>query len=162
MGYYASWEGFIRFKTKPEKEQLEALHDALCCDDFNQSALTASYSGYSKYYGEDIGEILDSVAPSTEEGELTFTGDDGAHWRFIFKNKEWQEENGFVYYESDLPKTIKDITEFLGQIIDRAEDVLEKHLPKHELPIFYGNVFDEMYCELKDLIKSWGVIHEEN
>ena len=102
MGYCANWDGSITFKTMPDKERMKALHEELCQTYVNGP--TVYYSGYARYHAEDIDAVLESVAPSTESGEIYFTGDDGAHWRFVFKDDKWIEEEGYVIYESELPE----------------------------------------------------------
>lgn len=34
-------------------------------------------------------------------GEVDYAGEDDCHWRHIFHNGKWEEENGFILYDGD-------------------------------------------------------------
>ena len=60
-----------------------------------------SFSDYDKYHEEDVEDGLEKlleIAP-IKDGECNFTGEDDAHWRFVFRNGKWIEQSGRVVYE---------------------------------------------------------------
>jgi hypothetical protein len=157
MGYYANWGGGIQFKEKPSEEVLNLLDDVLCCDYFDEARLEADYSGYTKYHEEDVYKALEAAEKYTESGSIDFDGEDGCHWRFVFRDNEWTDEPGSVYYDSEIPELIsrKDIPEFLGQIVDVFEDALGNKTPE-----FTGKTYDTAVNKLNELMRSWKIYNE--
>lgn len=161
MGYYASYEGHIRFKEKPSDETIRIICDFFGDHDYDVDGLGVSIYGNDKYYEDYIEEGLSKIEPYVKDGEIEYRGDDEALWRFIFKDGKWTEEYGKIYYESDTPPKVekKDIPEFLGQIVDIFEDVLEKHniSQNNEDPIIYGEIYDTITNELNLMMKRWSI-----
>lgn len=62
---------------------------------------------YGSYHNDGIIEELEFFAPYLSEGNFEFIGEDGAHWRFDFRNGEWHDESGEVFFRTDEPMTIK-------------------------------------------------------
>lgn len=78
------------------------------CNNYNENRQLAievlyEYGIYSKLVKEE----LDLIASITESGEINFVGDDNHVWRFHFREGEWHEDNGVVYYSTDEPLTMK-------------------------------------------------------
>ena len=112
-----------------------------------------SVGDYSKYYEDDTYEVLDKIAPLVESGEIEYSGEDESHWRFIFKDGTWNEEYGYIHYESELTKAEEDKEEFLGRIIDVMQDCLDD--PKGKT--IEGDWYDKIHSELEFIMKAWEV-----
>lgn len=155
MGYYASYDGYIRFKNNPDKETMDCLYNTLDCYSCKNDSLEVTFSGDEKYYENEIYEVLDKIKPFVEEGKLEYHGEDEYYWRFIFKDNDWVEENGEVYYESQLPplKKGEDQAEFVGQIIDIAEDCLNDS----EEVLIENERYDIFIEKLINMMKEWKV-----
>ena len=108
MGYYASGDGTLRFRREISKDELERVTEALF-DAFNEVIISddGQYTCLElihyneKYYGDGVMDAL-RIASECEkfvDGEAEFSGEDDCHWRFIYRDGEWQEENGRITYE---------------------------------------------------------------
>lgn len=151
MGYYATWGGQIKFKDKPSKDIIEKINDCFVCYDQNENTL--SVGDYSKYYEDAAYEVLDKIAPLVESGEIEYSGEDESHWRFIFKDGTWNEEYGYIHYESELTKAEEDKEEFLGRIIDVMQDCFDDQKGK----TIEGDWYDKIHSELESIMKAWEV-----
>lgn len=50
--------------------------------------------------GEDIDLFLNSIAPYVaDESFISFSGEDGAQWRYFFKDKQMLDQTGTVTYD---------------------------------------------------------------
>lgn len=121
MGYYAIGNGSITFKEILSEEKFTRVRDTLAeeleCDGVRipgprDVGLYSTYFdiwGNEKYYGEEVEACLHQVAEiaDIESGEIRYVGEDDCFWRFFFKNGEWIEENGTIFYDSE----IKDLAE---------------------------------------------------
>lgn len=155
MGYYASYNGYIRFKNIPDKEIMDCLYNTLDCYSDKKDLLEVTVDGNDKYHEDEIYEVLNKIKPFVKEGELEYHGEDDYHWRFIFKDNDWVEENGEVYYESQLPllKKGEDQAEFVGQIVDIAEDCLNDS----EEVLIDNDRYDTFIEKLINMMKEWKV-----
>lgn len=174
MGYYATGGGFVRFARKPKKDEAERIYKTLkewfetvdCYDD--GMAYDLCYNG--KYYWdfEDTMQRLNNIAP-IEEGEISFVGEDDAHWKFVFDPaaEEWAERDGRVVYGDETVISRADTCEFIGQIIDTFEDFLEEKrmdiwnddkLQSENPAIIYGSDYGELQSSLKKLMCHWGIL----
>ena len=108
MSYYAQSEGTITLKKDNAKEVVTILDGLSPFEAEANSENTASLLSSDRWYPEDVKASLDAIAPHVEEGEITFTGEDGCNWRYIFKDGEWVEQNGCIYYsEEDMIKALE-------------------------------------------------------
>ena len=154
MGYYASYEGHMRFNKTPDDNVLNILTDCFGNHDYDADGLGISVYGDDKYYEDYILEKLHQLEPMLASGEIAYHGEDDTYWRFILKNGAWKEESGTIYYASETPSriAIKDIPEFLGQIIDIFDDALNK-----KKPVFQTEKYSEVEKGLNYLMKRWNV-----
>ena len=50
--------------------------------------------------GEDIDLFLNSIAPYVlDESYISFSGEDGSQWRYLFKDKQMLDQTGTVTYD---------------------------------------------------------------
>ena len=122
MGYFANYGGRIKTKCLTKDEERKIVHD-LNAEEFldldylpcpsafenfdifieesgeqgNKSYAFEMY-GNDKYHEDDVVGFLMKVKPFVETGEIKYCGEDGTHWRFIFRSGNWYEENGEVVY----------------------------------------------------------------
>ena len=155
MGYYADYNGYLCFKENPSNEVLSNLIDVFSYDGFDKTSVSAYFSGHGKYYEDNVYEALLNVKPYIKDGEFIFNGEDDCHWRIKFKNGSWDEENGDIYYSSDLPllNSGENQGEFIGEIIDIMQDCIDNP----EGDIIKGEWYDKIANELVDLMKQWKV-----
>ena len=112
MGYYANCAGTVEFKRDlsiEERTAMEELLDSICFDfDFdsakhNKSWDTLNVYAYEKYHEEELAEALEQISRIVpiEKGCVECTGDDDAHWRFLYKQEDerWHKQNGYIVYE---------------------------------------------------------------
>ena len=103
MGYYANGAGRIILKEKLPAEIEASLDDAFEGVDYDRmNDLVIDVWRDDKYYEDDVTLALNRIAKYTESGEIIFNGEDGSNWRFLFRDGEWEEENGSVIYDSDV------------------------------------------------------------
>ena len=148
MGYYASAEGYITFSSELTDMILDDVKKLLDDGYFYFANMdisvingkhTISLSGYDKYDDDDMLDVLKTIAQTAliDEGEIEASGDDNAHWRFIWRRGEWIEQNGYIVYEEDSK---------FGEI-SWSEDDIRKYLDEHpEFPEdgeFFYKVLDE-------------------
>lgn len=65
--------------------------------------LVVELSFCDKYDETEILELLNMLAPYTQEGCISYTGEDGEHWRHIFLDGQWVEQSGQVCYKDPEP-----------------------------------------------------------
>ena len=68
MGYYATYNGYMKFKEKPDELILNRLEEVFYCDGFDPENLDAAYSGDEKYYEDELYSVLQEVKPEMEIG----------------------------------------------------------------------------------------------
>lgn len=73
----------------------------LTCKEINAPGLyhvSLSYQGdYEEY---QMAALLDALAPFTAEGCISYVGEDGALWRFLFQDESWVEQYGEIRYST--------------------------------------------------------------
>ena len=169
MGYYADYDGNITFKDKLPTELIKAGQDEFETFHYDEVRNEAEVCGHDKYYEDSVYDFLQLIEPYTKAGEIEYQGEDNCFWRFIFKGGKWDEENGSIYYETELPqiKTNEDRLEFLGEIIDIFEDFLEEKCISWEnderngdedAAIFYGTEYGYIQDQLELLMRGWNVM----
>ena len=149
MGYCASWDGTIKFKQDITNEIIEECEYVFNELHYEPAEKTLTLYGNGKYHSDEVIYFLDAIKNITESGEVKFCGDDGAHWRFIFRENKWIEESGDVYYDS----FVVDKDEFIGQIIDIIQDCLDEKRGE----TIEGEWYDEVAEKLKNIMKAWDV-----
>ena len=155
MGYYANYSGNITFNERPSGELLHMVNTCFQEFHYDENRRECEFSGYEKYYEERIKNPLTLIKDITKLGEINFNGDDGKSWRFFFKDGEWIEEDGIIYYESEIPLNNKDEKEeFLGRLIDIAQDCLDN--PEDET--IQGEWYDKVKDEFAAVLKAYKVI----
>lgn len=109
MGYYANGGGTIRLnplclpvpRDKLEAWVREQWGSAGPNGDVSsgQDPAIIYIDAWDKYHYDSWMVFLECLEPYTLEGEVEFTGEGGDHWRFIFKDKKFIEQNGRVVYD---------------------------------------------------------------
>ena len=153
MGYYASGSGTIKVKEEPAENTIKIINNAFENVDYYEKEKEINICGYEKYYEESVYDAIEAIRPITISGNIEFKGEDDCIWRFYFKDGNWIEESGEIYYESDLPTVKTDKEEFLGSIIDVIQDQIDN--PKGE--IITGEWYDDIYDKLKSIMEAWKV-----
>jgi len=152
MGYYADYDGYIKFKKEPGDDVRNAIEN--CFAGYAEDELSYSLDGSDKYYEDFVYETLDKTKQDCEKGEIEYRGEDGCLWRFVFINGEWIEENGFVKYTEEGVDP-KNQEEFIGQIIDVFEDALGG-----SEVLIKDDKYDQIAEQLNQLMKNWNVYKE--
>lgn len=100
MGYYATAQGSVKLKRRDDGAKV--LEELRSCYEINDYDFTyICFDFYSNYHEDEVEAVLNAVLPYISEGEVEYTGDDNAHWRFILKNGEWVEQNGHIVYDDE-------------------------------------------------------------
>ena len=78
----------------------------LDCKEINAPGLYHVALSYQGDYEEgQTMELLDALAPFTAEGCISYAGEDGALWRFLFLDKSWVEQYGEIRYSTPCSGT---------------------------------------------------------
>lgn len=110
MGYYANGSGTMTFMCASDaklKEVGNLLSDAwfeyTVENVSSEGKYTIDFYADNKYHGDEIDALLAAIAQlvSMTDGELAYVGEDGEHWRFVYKpaDMSWHEQNGYIVYE---------------------------------------------------------------
>ena len=123
------------------------------------------------FHSDSAAEYLNKLAPYLESGEVDMTGDDDAHWKYVFSKGGWAEYRGHVVYDDEVrprPNIGEDKKlEFIGGIIEAVEQFLDEKGIVIENPDkeqsenpsnIYGCDYGDMECKIGAVLKSWGVI----
>lgn len=120
------------------------------------------YYNVESFSGQKIGscdalwKALESVVEP--DSELKYTGEDGAHWKYTFKNNKFKEVNGHVSYE-DEPKPVKNYkTEVnayavLGVKTTASKKEIELAF-KERMKKYHPDKFESMDAEFVELAKA--------
>lgn len=111
MGYCANMSGDICIARPFTKEETEEVN-RIFCDYFEVDvyehhghSTVDLYYGLEKYHEEDEWEVLTAFTErfgnEILSGELRYVGEDDAHWRLIWKDGRWQEQDGEIVYRDD-------------------------------------------------------------
>lgn len=109
MSYYARWSGNLKLKQKPSQDELSQIFSLITVDYYDESSLCIETNDMKKYDEAETEAMLEKLVPFVASGELDYTGEDEARWRYVFKDGCWEEEQGVITYESELP-VLKDKT----------------------------------------------------
>lgn len=66
--------------------------------------LLVELSFYDKYDEAEILGLLNTLVPYTQEGCISYTGEEDDHWRHVFSNGQWIEQSGQICYEEPKPE----------------------------------------------------------
>lgn len=148
MGYYASGSGNIVYQralTNEEYDQIEtALRDAFeDVDGVENETIIKRGFGKSwfdfwnsdKYYEDEVLEALETAAKVApiEEGCIEYRGEDGALWRFIYKNGNWIEQGGEVVYGDGNSKIFGEVSWNREDILTALDEQYNIEKPPREL-----------------------------
>lgn len=108
MGYCADGSGYIDIVANEDNWVEIAVDVKLMLDDAGfgvvpqLSPLSIDFDYSGNYHEDDVIGVLNDISNKYEisSGELEFTGEDHASWRFIYRDGVWHEENGEVVYKS--------------------------------------------------------------
>ena len=121
MGYYAS--GYGSFTLKTDADRSKALEAIVGLWDVALSGDEIEYRYDGKYYSDEVLDVLYKIAPFIIEGsEMYFSGEDDCHWRFVFENGEWVEENGEVIYGDEFERMRWLLTKAVRWIREEEQD----------------------------------------
>lgn len=146
MGYWASGSGSITFAEQLPENIIKEIQNIMS-DDFDTEAYTQNnvtiidVTADGKYHGDDIAAVLDEIAnkATIAYGEIEFAGEDSCHWRFIWENDRWDEQNGEIVYKTGYR---------FGEVIWTEDDVrnyLDEHPEFPDDPEFVSQVI--VNCE---------------
>ena len=188
MSYFATGSGSIQFNNRLDEKTIMSIEEKLdeCGMDFYNSydkklkngdceskVTVCECSCDTNYFGDDeVKEILDEICDiaEIESGEIEYVGEDGSHWRFIFKNSEWKMQTGTVKYDEtgsgnddkiythdEAAKIVEIFENALGKagiVIPSPED--EEKEPDNHACLYgsvYSNILDSVENILADLLK---------
>lgn len=104
MGYYANGSGTIAFMRELSDADWSAVENAVkdvieYDVDRKNGWLSLWYDG--KYYEEEVIAVLKKIAEAApiRDANIEFSGEGDCHWRFIYEDGKWWEENGHVVYD---------------------------------------------------------------
>ena len=134
----------------------------------DHALIRLKYDG--KYWEDEIVEVLNVIANTVpiEKGIIEFTGEDRAHWRFVYEDNEKQrgavgfgradfEEAPFVdrIYTHDEAAKIVELFETVldnaGIVVPSPEDD-EKDPDNHAC--LYGSVYSYLTDNIEDILKG--------
>ncbi len=109
MGYCATYYGGMTTRPLNEKEKLAVdlrlrfWQDENTFEDFDfdfteHDACVVTLSGNSRYYEDEVKDFLAELEPYLNSGEINYSGEDNAFWRFEFRNGEWYYDLGHIEY----------------------------------------------------------------
>ena len=82
--------------------------DTLESNDNNATSYKINLYGHSNYNEHDIYALLEAMETFTAEGNIEYTGDGNALWRFHYRDGSWYEDKGEVtYINASKPLFIK-------------------------------------------------------
>ena len=72
--------------------------------DTDSDGLLVELSYFGKYDELAILNLLNKLAPYTQEGCISYRGEDGEHWRHLYLDGQWVEQGGRICYEESKPE----------------------------------------------------------
>jgi len=123
MGYYATGGGCLELKSTPPNDIIEDAY-AIFCDvglHNGEKELNLCFDG--KYHNDDIEDWNNRVVPYVNRGQIEFCGDDDCHWKYVFKDGEWDIGYGNVVYDNEpaLFLSEKDKDKLLDEILSTID-----------------------------------------
>lgn len=127
MGYYATWDGNVKMDSVPTDKTMDDIQAVFACCEYDLINNFLTIYGNGKYRDEDVISILEQIKPSVINGEICFTGEDDSHWRFVYRNGNWEEEQGEISYNSDNQILNNRKEEFIDEITNTVLSCLERN-----------------------------------
>lgn len=129
MGYSASGSGELILKenAKISPEQRSKLEEAFSEVDETEEGgkyILSLCHEYTRYSEDIVLEALDAVKGNIVNGEVQFSGDDDAYWRFIFREGRWVEQDGKVVYGKEIS-----IKTSLGDLVVEQSGYTQENYP---------------------------------
>lgn len=120
MEYYAIGTGDVVYDRVLTEEECNAIWAVLILSPYESDVVVDWRSTMNaepqtlvtlycddKYHDDEVLYTLNRISEATganiQEGEVHYSGEDGALWRFVFKNGQWIMENAVIRWESDEP-----------------------------------------------------------
>lgn len=101
--FYDARRLFVENESDPTQWVRRALEDVgfetTVCKDNPESPVIEVDFPDNKYFEESILDLLNDLAPLLLDGCIKFTGEDDAHWQFVFSKDHWEEQSGEVVYK---------------------------------------------------------------
>ena len=107
MGYRADGSGYIDINTNEDNYNDISKDVKAMCEKGGFSVFISALLPLfvdlecgDNYHEEEIYATLNEVSRKYDviSGEVRFTGEDNIHWRFVYEDGVWIEENGDVVY----------------------------------------------------------------
>lgn len=136
----------------------------------DHALIRLSYDG--KYWENEIIHVLDVIANTApiEKGIIEFTGEDRAHWRFVYEDNEWKKQRGAggfgqadfeaapfvdrIYTHDEAAKIVElfeTVLDNAGIVVPSPEDD-EKDPDNHAC--LYGSVYSYLTDNIEDILKD--------
>lgn len=117
MGYYATGGGSLTIKQPIPDNLRKELNEI-----FNVTETKDDLDLYfDDKYHSDIDSFYQDLAPYVT-GSIEFMGEDDAHWRIVFENDTWREDNARIVYDTDPVLSLSEdlIHQLVTQLYDAA------------------------------------------
>lgn len=165
MGYYAVGSGDIILKEDTPENVLNEIID-FARDIFSNVNYSKEYGldvfVDDKYHEDDMYEFFAKIKDYTEKGQIHYSGEDDCQWKFVFADGDWKEIGSRTVYDDEpaICLSENDKGEFLGQLIDQIQDVLDdqenRGWPHGALII--GEFYDDLKDKLESVLKGWKIL----
>ncbi len=130
MSYYAHGAGDAKIKAGINTEEIKnAVRDLPLSNnsefeyEFENETIWLSLT-HSYFEEEDVLAWLNAIAPMISEGMIEFTGEDDAHWAYVFNTEstQWKIKTGRLVYGTDLSTCTTD--ELINELVKRKVNAL--------------------------------------
>lgn len=125
MGYYALGLGMATLKRGIDVLGLDTKLDTLDWLTYYLWNDRIEFSDEGKYSEKDTIEFLNALNSYITEGSISYSGEDGDYWRFVFDSEAeaWKREEGVIDYNFES-YTDEQIVE---ELIRRGYEVSKIH-----------------------------------
>ena len=150
MGYYATGGGSLKI-TQPIPDPLKGELKEIFTVTEARDELDLYFD--DKYHS-DIDSFFQDIAPYVT-GSIEFMGEDDAHWRIVFEDGTWREDNARIVYDSDPALSLSEnqVRQLVTQLYDAVESTDGK--PSVQTADPPGN---PSLRRISDVLKRWHVI----
>lgn len=156
MSYIATCNGNFRIKEGKLNDELfdkvEPFFDSV--EKFG-SDIEVFYNG--NYHEDNFCQFMNEMAEAAESGTLYCAGEDDSYWKFVVKDGNWKEYSGSIVYDDEPLMKFSNFgrEEFLGQLIDQFQDILDEENKKL---IIQGKMYADLKEKLLSTLKHWNII----
>lgn len=150
MGYYATGGGSLTIKQQIPDNLKKELKEI-----FNVNETKDDLDLYfDDKYHSDIDSFFQDLAPYVI-GSIEFMGEDDAHWRIVFEDDTWREDNARIVYDSDPALSLSEdqARQLVTQLYNAVESTDGK--PSVQTADPPGN---PSLRRISDVLKRWHVI----